>query len=109
MEFGSLRLCDGRVTMVDGALEGALASLVTFPESETPLQSESAIMDALVPTVTAGEDAVGLGEWLEPVVATGGVWSWSVRTCFLLNFHQHDPFDPHELYNLENDLAQLSL
>ena len=37
MEFGSFRLRDGRVTTVDGALEGVLASPVTFPESETPL------------------------------------------------------------------------
>ena len=77
MEFGSFRLRDGRVTMVDGALEGALASPVTFPESETPLQSESAIMDALVPTVTAGEDAVvwenGWNQWSQQA----GLWSWS--------------------------------
>ena len=56
-----------------GALKGMLASLATFPESETPLGLESAIMDALVPMVTVGEDVLGLGEWLEPVVATGEV------------------------------------
>ena len=56
-----------------GALKGVLASLATFPESETPLELESAIMDALVPMVTAGENVLGLGEWLKPVVATGEV------------------------------------
>ena len=91
MEFGSLRLRDGRVTMVDGALEGALA---TFPESETPLRSESAIMDALVPTVTAGEDAVGLGEWLEPVVATGGVVVMVREDMFSPEFLPTRPFRP---------------
>ena len=94
MEFGSFRLRDGRVTTVDGALEGVLASPVTFPESETPLQSESAIMDALVPMVTAGEDAVGLGEWLEPVVATGGVVVMVREDMFSPEFLPARPFRP---------------
>ena len=94
MEFGSFRLRDGHVTTVDGALEGALASPVTFPESQTPLRSESVIMDALVPTVTAGEDAVGLGEWLEPVVATGGVVVMVREDMFSPEFLPTRPFRP---------------